>query len=87
MKLRPPVPLSELAAGWPEQGRIEFIRFIRSDRKLRLLRRSVEMPETHVYRYVTATLDLEVPDGEGNLVVSDADGEFVLRANVPRPGS
>lgn len=50
---RQPTPLSELPAGWPEQG-IEFIRFIRSDRKLRLLRRSIEMPETQVYRYLTA---------------------------------
>lgn len=26
---------------------------------------SIEMPETHVYRYVTAALDLAVPAGEG----------------------
>jgi transposase InsO family protein len=84
---RRPRPLSELPVGWPEQGRIEFIRFIRSDRRLRLLRRSIEMPETHVYRYVTATLDLATPAGQGNLLVADADGELVLRADVPRPGS
>lgn len=83
---RAPASLAELPAGWPEQGRIEFIRFIRSDRRLRLLRRSIEMPETHVYRYVTATLDLAVPADEGNLLVSDTDGEQVVRASVSRPG-
>lgn len=85
-KPRWPRPLSELPAGWPEQGRVEFIRFIRSDRKLRLLRRAVEMPETHVYRYVTAALDLAVPAGEGNLTVANTDGELVLRTDLPRPG-
>ena|SRR5680860_47435 len=85
-RLRQPLPLAELPSGWPEQGRIEFIRFIRSDRKLRLLRRSIEMPETRVYRYVTATLDLAVPAGEENLLVTDTDGELVLQVEVPRPG-
>jgi putative transposase len=84
---RQPRSLSELPREWPERGQIEFIRFIRSDRKLRLLRRSIELPETHVYRYVTATLDLAVPAGEGNLLVADTDGELMLRADVPRPGS
>ena len=67
-------------------GRIEFIRFIRSDRKLRLLGRAIAMPEAHAYQYVTATLDLAIPAGEGNLLVTDTDGELVLRGNVPRPG-
>jgi transposase InsO family protein len=82
-----PSPLTDLPTGWPQQGRIEFIRFIRSDRKLRLLRRSITMPETHVYRYVTATLDLAIPANEGNLLVSDTDGELVTRASVSQPGS
>jgi len=84
---RRPAPLAELPTGWPEQGRIEFIRFIRSDRKLRLLRRSIEMPETHVYRYVTAALDLSIPVDEGNLLVIDTNGELVARTSVPRPGA
>jgi transposase InsO family protein len=87
VKPRQPRPLAELPGGWPETGQIEFIRFIRSDRKLRLLRRSIEMPETHVYRYVTATLDLAIPIGEGNLLVADTNGEQVLRAEAPRPHS
>jgi hypothetical protein len=45
------------------------------------------MPETHVYRYVTATLDLAIPIGEGNLLVADTNGEQVLRAEAPRPHS
>lgn len=85
-ELRTPAPLAELPAGWPETGRIEFIRFIRSDRRLRLLRRSIEMPETHVYRYVTAVLELAIPTGEKNLLVTDTDGELVLRTEVPSPG-
>ncbi|MDQ3720323.1 MAG: hypothetical protein M3350_06025 [Actinomycetota bacterium] len=83
---RPPTPLSELAPGWPEQGRIEFIRFIRSDRKLRLLRRSIELPETQIYRYVTAALDLSIPAEKGNLLVSDHNGELIATHNIPSPG-
>jgi putative transposase len=83
---RPPTPLAELPPSWPEQGRIEFIRFIRSDRKLRLLRRSIEMPESQVYRYLTATLDLSIPAGQANLLITDTEGELVTHASVPRPG-
>ncbi|MGH2712933.1 MAG: helix-turn-helix domain-containing protein [Thermoleophilaceae bacterium] len=84
---RRPAALADLPAGWPAQGRIEFIRFIRSDRKLRLLRRSIELPETQVYRYVTATLDLSIPSGEGNLLIADHGGELVSREPLPRPRS
>jgi len=84
---RRPRPLAELPEGWPSKGRIEFIRFIRSDRKLRLLRRSIAMPETHVYRYVTAALDLAIPAEEGNLLVTDTDGQLVTRTSVRHPGS
>jgi len=83
---RRPTPLAELPPGWPEQGRIEFIRFIRSDRKLRLLRRSIEMPETQVYRYVTAALDLSIPAKESNLLITDHHGELIAAHNIPRPG-
>jgi len=83
---RRPTPLSELPPGWPEQGRIEFIRFIRSDRKLRLLRRSIEMPETQVYTYLTAALDLSIPAQKGNLLITDHNGELIAKHNIPRPG-
>lgn len=86
IKRRRPTPLSELPAGWPEQGRIELIRFIRSDRKLRLLRRSIEMPEPQIYRYLTATLDLSIPAEKDNLLATDHDGELISTHNIPRPG-
>lgn len=44
------------------------------------------MPETHVYRYVTAALDLAIAPDDGNLLITDTDGELVTRASVPRPG-
>jgi putative transposase len=81
-----PRALADLPPGWPEQGRIEFIRFIRSDRKLRLLRHSIEMPQTQVYRYLTATLDLSIPAEEGNLLVADHHGELLGIHSVPAPG-
>ncbi len=82
---RKPTPLADLPGDWPEQGRIEFIRFIRSDRKLRLLKRSLEMPETQVYRYLTATLDLSIPADKGNLLIVDHNGELIATHNIPRP--
>src|SRR5919106_3496020 len=42
---RAPRPLEQLATGWPERGRVEFIRFIRSDHKLRILGRAYPMPD------------------------------------------
>jgi len=78
---RRPQTLSELPDGWPAQGRVEFIRFIRSDRKLRLMRRSFEMPAAAVYEYVTAVLDLGIPTSEGNLRVQ-REGELLATASV-----
>lgn len=40
-------------------GRVEWIRLIRSDRKLRVLDHALTMPETVVYEYITATLVVE----------------------------
>jgi hypothetical protein len=78
---REPVTLAELPPGWPAGGRVEFIRFIRSDRKLRLMRRSFEMPKTLVYEYVTAVLDLAVPAAAGNLHVL-REGELAASASI-----
>jgi len=72
---------SSLPEGWPGTGRVEFIRFIRSDRKLRLMRRSLQMPAEVVYGYVTAVLDLGVAPAEGNLRVH-RDGELVATAGL-----
>ncbi len=76
-----PRPLSQLPEGWPRSGRVEFVRFIRSDRKLRLLNRAITMPETIVYEYVTAVLDLAIPPAEGNLRVL-REGEIVATASI-----
>ena len=79
-ELRRPQTLEELPDGWPAQGRVEFIRFLRSDRKLRLMRRSFEMPPGAVYEYVTAVLDLGIPTSEGNLRVQ-REGELLATAS------
>lgn len=78
---RTPRPLAELPDRWPAAGRVEFVRFIRSDRKLRLLNRAITMPDTVVYEYVTAVLDLAVEPNEGNLRVLRA-GEIVATASI-----
>jgi hypothetical protein len=44
---REPLAVDELPAGWPASGRIEFIRLIRSDHKLRLPGRAIPMPDGH----------------------------------------
>jgi putative transposase len=79
--LRTPRTLAEPPAGWPASGRVEFIRFIRSDRKLRLMRRTYEMPKALVYEYVTAVLDLATPAADGNLRVQ-RDGELLATASI-----
>ncbi|MFN2468980.1 MAG: integrase core domain-containing protein [Gaiellaceae bacterium] len=81
-----PRPLTELPANWPAAGRIEFVRFIRSDRKLRLLNRAIPMPETVVYEYVTAVLDLAIPASEGNLCII-REGEIVASASITIGGN
>lgn len=81
---REPLPAKQVPTGWPKSGRVEFIRFIRSDQRLRLLGRSIPMPDGTVYEYVTATLDLALPDGE-NLLVSDTDGQLLATARLPIP--
>jgi hypothetical protein len=82
---RAPLPLAEIPAGWPARGRVEFIRFIRSDHKLRLLGRAIAMPDGTAYQYLTATLDLGLAD-QHNLLVSNDQGELVTTARLPHPG-
>jgi putative transposase len=83
-KPRSPRPASEIPTGWPGHGRIEFIRFIRSDERLRILGRAIPMPDGSAYQYVTATLDLSDTDGE-NLRVSDTDGQLLTTARLATP--
>jgi transposase InsO family protein len=82
---RAPRPLEQLATGWPERGRVEFIRFIRSDHKLRILGRAYPMPDGSAYQYVTATLDLALAAGEHNLLVCNDHGELLTTARLPTP--
>lgn len=81
---REPLPAKAVPMGWPKRGKVEFIRFIRSDLRLRILGRAIPMPDCTVYQYVTATLDLARPDGE-NLLVSDTDGQLLTTARLPIP--
>jgi transposase InsO family protein len=82
---RQPLPLAAVPVDWPESGRVEFVRFIRSDRKLRLLNRAISVPDGLVYQYVTAVLDLAIPAGEDNLRVLNA-GEIVTTASIKLGG-
>jgi len=82
---RAPTALAELPAGWPAQGKVEFIRFIRSDHKLRILGRTITMPDDSAYRYVTATLDLALSHDEDNLLVSSDQGELLTTGRLPTP--
>jgi hypothetical protein len=79
---RDPLPAADIPAGWPKHGRIEFIRFIRSDHKLRVLGRAIPLPDETAYRYLTATLDLALAD-QDNLLVSDDNGELLASARIP----
>jgi putative transposase len=82
---RGPRPLAELPAGWPEHGRVEFIRFIRSDHKLRALGRAIPMPDGSADQYVTATLDLALPADEHNLLICNDQGELLTTGRLPTP--
>src|SRR5918996_3902432 len=84
---RAPRQPAELPAGWPDRGRVEFIRFIRSDHKLRILGRAIPMPDGSAYRYVTATLDLALPADKHNLLVCDDQGELLATGRLSTPAS
>jgi transposase len=82
---RAPRAIDELPDGWPTDGRVEFIRFIRSDHKLRLLGRSIPVPDTSAYQYLTATLDLAIDRDRDNVLVCDEHGELITSARLRRP--
>lgn len=84
VKPRTPLEAEKIPAGWPERGRVEFIRFIRSDHRLRVLGRAITMPDGTAYQYVTATLDLALT-GRENLLVSSTDGQLLTTARLPTP--
>lgn len=78
------LPAEQIPAGWPKRGKVEFIRFIRSDQRLRVLGRAIAMPDSSAYQYVTATLDLSLT-GQDNLLISDTDGQLLTTARLPAP--
>jgi hypothetical protein len=83
---RPPLARDRIPAGWPDRGQVEFIRFIRSDHKLRLLGRAIPMPDGTAYQYLTATIDLALTlTDHDNLHVSNTDGELITTARLPLP--
>jgi putative transposase len=82
---RTPIALDQLPADWPERGRIEFIRFIRSDHKLKILGRAIPMPDASAYQYVTATLDLAIAADQNNLLISNDQGELLTTSRLPTP--
>jgi putative transposase len=82
---RGPLPIDELPAGWPAAGRIEFIRFIRSDHKLRLLGRAIRVPDGRAYQYLTATLDLALASDTDNLLICDEHGELITSTRLSTP--
>jgi hypothetical protein len=80
-----PLAIDEIPAGRPATGRVEFIRFIRSDHKLRLLGRAIQIPDGHVYQYLTATLDLSITPAHDNLLVCDEHGELITTTRLSSP--
>jgi putative transposase len=81
---RTPLEAGQIPAGWPSRGKVEFIRFIRSDERLRIFGRAIPMPDGSAYQYVTATLDLALA-GHDNLLIRDTDGQLLTTARLPTP--
>jgi putative transposase len=81
---RAPRAAEQIPTGWPKDGKVELIRFIRSDQRLRVLGRAIPMPDSSAYQYVTATLDLSLTD-QDNLLISDTDGQLLTTARLPQP--
>lgn len=59
----------------PDTGRIEAIRFIRSDGKLNLFNEQIALPDHATHRYVTATIFI----ADQQLIVTDVEGHVLLR--------
>lgn len=85
VKPRAPLALDRVPAGWPARGKVEFVRFIRSDHKFRVLGRAIPMPEGSAYQYVTATLDLALPADQHNLLICDDHGELLTTGRLTTP--
>jgi len=85
-KPRKPLTPQRIPTGWPTRGQVEFIRFIRSDHKVRVLGRAFQVPDGRAYQYVTATLNLALAEDEHNLLICDDQGELLTTGRLPTPG-
>ena len=79
---RQPLPAAKIPSGWPKRGCVELVRFIRSNLRLRVLGRSIPMPDGIACQYVIATLDLSRTTAD-NLLVTDIDGQLLTTAQLP----
>lgn len=80
-----PIPLEALPGAWPTTGSVAFVRFVRSDRKLRLPGRTAVMPPEVAYEYLTATIDLGIPGGHENVAVRRHDHKLVACTTFALP--
>lgn len=63
----------------PERGRIEAVRFVRSDRVLNLFTETIVLPDDAAHRYVIATIDI----ADHHLTVTTDHGEILHQADHP----
>ena len=73
-KLHTPLPAGyQPPARLPAKGRIEVVRFIRSNRNLSLFGKNITLAETDIYQYVTAIIKVR----SRKLIVIDINGEII----------
>lgn len=73
-RLRNPLPIDyQPPTRLPAQGRIEVVRYIRSDRRLDLFGKRITLDETHTHQYVTAIIKVRAK----KFIVVNLDGEII----------
>ena len=75
-----PVPGYEIPTRLPAKGRIEVVRYIRSNRVVDLFGKEIKVDETHIHQYVTAIIavwskQVTIVTANGEIV---HDGAFAL---------
>lgn len=70
---QPLMPGYVVPTSLPAKGRIEVVRYIRSNRKLDLFGKRLTVAEEHTHQYVTATIRVRAKQ----LVVVTMDGEII----------
>lgn len=61
----------------PAKGRIEVVRYIRSNRRLGLFGKTIDLAERDIYQYVTAIIKVR----SRKLIVVDINGEVIHNGN------